>query len=54
MCLIFVIPLCEVERNQRDLVDGAVLVDVGLRGGAQQTGLEMIERTWNVKKTQRN
>lgn len=41
-------PLREVECNQRDLVDGAVLVDVRIRGRAKQAGLHMIKRAWWV------
>lgn len=36
----------EVECNKRDLVDGAVLVDVGVRGRAEQAGLHVIEGAW--------
>lgn len=39
-------PLREVECNQRDLADGAILVDVRIRGRAKQAGLHMIERAW--------
>lgn len=35
---LLLVGLGEVERDQRDLVDGAVLVQVGVRGGAQQAG----------------
>lgn len=36
--------LGEVEGNQRDFVDGAVLVDVGVGGRAEKAGLHMVER----------
>ena len=36
----------EVECDQRDLVDGAVLVDVRVRGRAKQAGLHVIKRAW--------
>lgn len=39
-------PLREVECNQRDLVDGAILVDVRIRGRAKQAGLHVIKRAW--------
>lgn len=38
--------LREVECNQRDLVDGAVLVDVRIRGRAKEAGLHMIKGAW--------
>lgn len=37
-------PLSEVECNQRDLVDGAILVDIRIRGRAKKAGLHMIKR----------
>lgn len=43
---LFISPLREVECNQRDLVDGAILVDVGIRGRAKQAGLHVIKRAW--------
>lgn len=45
---LFFSPLREVECNQRDLVDGAVLVDVRIRGRAKQAGLHMIKGAWRV------
>lgn len=45
---LFFSPLGEVECNQRDLVDGAVLVDVRIRGRAEQAGLHMIKGAWRV------
>lgn len=45
---LFFSPLREVECNQRDLVDGAVLVDVRIRGRAKQAGLHMIKGAWWV------
>lgn len=56
---LFFSPLREVECNQRDLVDGAVLVDVRIRGRAKQAGLHMIKGAWRVsieytKKVKRN
>lgn len=36
--------LCEVERDKRDLVEGAVLVDVGVGGRAEQAGLDVVKR----------
>lgn len=42
---LFVGALGEVECNQWDLVDGAVLVDVRVRSRAEQTGLHMIIST---------
>lgn len=43
--------LREVESNQRDLVDGAVLVDVRIRGRAKKAGLHMIKRTCGLEQT---
>lgn len=43
---LFISPLREVECNQRDLVDGAVLVDVRIRSRAKQAGLDVIKRAW--------
>ena len=43
---LFICPLREVECNQRDLVDGAILVDVRIRGRAKQAGLNVIKRAW--------
>lgn len=37
-------PLREVECNQRDLADGAILVDVRIRGRAKQAGRHVIKR----------
>lgn len=45
---LFFSPLREVECNQRDLVDGAVLVDVRIRGRAKQAGLHVIKGAWRV------
>lgn len=47
--LLLVVGLGEVERDERDLVDGAVLVEVGVRGGAQQAGFNLAERSWRTK-----
>lgn len=44
--LLLVVGLGEVERDERDLVDGAVLVEVGVGGGAQQAGFNLAERSW--------
>lgn len=41
--LLLVVGFREVERDEWDLVDGAVLVEVGVRGGAQQAGLDLTE-----------
>lgn len=38
-----IVGLREVERDEGDLVDGAVLVEVGVGGGAQQAGLDLAE-----------
>lgn len=46
---LFFSPLREVESNQRDLVDGAVLVDVRIRGRAKQAGLHMIKGAWRFQ-----
>lgn len=43
--LLLVVGLGEVERDQGDLVDGAVLVEVGVGGGAQQAGPDLAERS---------
>lgn len=42
--LLVVAGLREVERDEGDLVDGAVLVEVGVGGGAQQAGPDVAER----------
>lgn len=44
--LLLVVGFREVERDERDLVDGAVLVEVGVGGGAQQAGLDLTERSF--------
>lgn len=41
--LLLVVGLREVERDEGDLVDGAVLVEVGVGGGAQQAGFDLAE-----------
>lgn len=48
MCLL-IGRLGKVECNQRDFVDGAVLVDVGVGGRAEQTGLDVIKGPWQVQ-----
>lgn len=45
--LLLVVGFREVERDERDLVDGAVLVEVGVGGGAQQAGLDLTE--WSFR-----
>lgn len=42
---LLVVPFGEGERDQGDLVDGAVLVDVGIRRGAKQAGLHVVKWT---------
>ena len=42
--LLLVVGLGEVERDERDLVDGAVLIDVGFGGGAEQAGFDLAQR----------
>lgn len=42
--LLVVVDLREVECDERDLVDGAVLVEVGVGRGAEQAGLDVAER----------
>lgn len=44
--LLLVVGLGEVERDEGDLVDGAVLVEVGVGGGAEQAGFDLAERPW--------
>lgn len=43
--LLLIVGLREVERDEGDLVDGAVLVEVGVGGGAQQAGFDLTERS---------
>lgn len=43
--LLLVVGLREIERDEGDLVDGAVLVEVGVGGGAQQAGFDLAEWT---------
>lgn len=42
--LLVVVGLGEVERDEGDLVDGAVAVEVGVGGGAEEAGLDVAER----------
>lgn len=42
--LLLIVHLREIERDERDLVDGAVLVEVGVGGGAEQAGFDLAER----------
>jgi len=42
--LLLVVGLGEVERDEGDLVDGAVPVQVGFGGGAQKAGSDMTQR----------
>ncbi len=42
--LFLIVGLGEVERDEGDLVDGAVLVEVGVGGGAEQAGFDLAER----------
>lgn len=44
--LLLIVGLWEVERDEGDLVDGAVLIEVGVRGGAQQAGFDLAEWPW--------
>lgn len=46
-------PLREFECSQGDLADGAILVDVRIRGRAKQAG-HMIERAWWFRKNRMN
>lgn len=47
--LLLVVGLGEVERDEGDLVDGAVPVEVGVGGGAQQAGFDLAQRPWKRK-----
>lgn len=40
-----IVGLREVEGDQGNLVDGAVLIEVGVRSGAKQAGLDLAERS---------
>ncbi len=42
--LLLIVRLGEVERDEGDLVDGAVPVEVGVGGGAEQAGFDLAER----------
>lgn len=44
--LLLIVGLGEVECDEGDLVDGAVLVEVRVRGGAEQAGFDLTERPW--------
>lgn len=39
-----IVDLGEVERDEGDFVDGAVLVEVRVGGGAEQAGFDLAER----------
>lgn len=41
---LLIVGLGEVERDQGNLVDGAVFVEVGVGGGAEQAGFDLAER----------
>lgn len=43
--LLLIVGLREVERDEGDLVNGAVLVEVGVGGRAQQAGFDLTERS---------
>lgn len=42
--LLFIVGFREVEGDEGDLVNGAVPVEVGVGGGAEQAGLDVAER----------
>lgn len=42
--------LGEVESDQRDLVDGAIFVDVRVRGRTEQAGLHVIKGAWRCRR----
>lgn len=41
--LLLVVGLGEVERDEGDLIDGAVSIEVGVGGGAEQAGFDLAE-----------
>lgn len=43
--LLLIVGLREVERDEGDLVDSAVPVEVGVGGGTQQAGFDLTERS---------
>lgn len=52
--LLFVVDLREVEGDQWDFVDGAVLVEVGVGRGTEQAGLDVAERPWERERQSEN